>query len=450
MKIKYGIAKRILNPQVPISLAGYFNDRMWDRVLDDIEVRAIVFHDGDRCGAILHFDLLNMSTNACESILAELHRRGATQFTKENVLFSAIHTHTAPDMCPGKYAHSDEYRDFVFKQSADALLEAAQDMREGEMYHGTGADGRFLFNRRYWMKNGTVLTNPGKLNPEILRPEGDIDPEIPVIAIKNGEKYDVIICSIVNHTDTVGGTGVSADWHHFLRKNLMKTTGASMVFSLLGASGNINHFDVSTDMDQTSYAEAERIGTGYAETLSNTLKNLLPVQGEAWKLLHGTADGMPRKVSPEEIAAARETVEKYKDVTFEEGRAFTSEDLVKGAPAVLKFFAERLLIQSENKEPMHFPLVGFEFGESAAIASLPSEPFTEIGLDLRKEIFADRTCLVATLSGTGQTKNLSGYIPNPWNYGRGGYETAPRSNPFDKNTGSILLQKWRDIKNGRN
>lgn len=363
MKINYGIAKRVLNPQVPISLAGYFNKRMWDRVLDDIEVRAIVFRNGDDIAAILHFDLLNMATNVCEAILAELKSRGVTCFSKENVLFSAIHTHTAPDMCPGAHAHSEEYRQFVFRQSADALLEAMADMREGELYQGLARDGRFLFNRRYWMKNGAVVTNPGKLNPGIVRPEGDIDPEIPILSIRRNGKDDVILCSIVNHSDTVGGTGVSADWHHFLRTKLMAATGASMVFSLLGASGNINHFDVRTDMDQTNYGEAKRIGLGYAESVEAALDSMTPVKGEGWKLLCGTAESTPREVSPEEIAAARETVQKYADVHFEEGKEFTSEDLAKGAPAVLKYFAERLLIQSENKDPMFFPLVGFAFGE---------------------------------------------------------------------------------------
>ena len=450
MKIEYGIAKRILNPQVPISLAGYFSDRMWDHVLDDIEVRAIVFRNKEGCAAILHFDLLSMSTNICEGILAELNKRGVVCFSRENVLFSAIHTHTAPDMCPGKYPHSEEYRQFVFRQSADALLEAMADMREGELYQGLARDSRFLFNRRYWMKNGSVVTNPGKLNPDIVRPEGDIDPEIPIISIRRNGRDDVILCSIVNHSDTVGGTGVSADWHHFLRTKLMEDTGAEMVFSLLGASGNINHFDVGTDMDQTNYGEARRIGLGYAETVGAAMKNLAPVRGDGWKLLSGIAESTPREVSEEEIAAARETVRKYADVTFEAGKSFTSEDLAKGAPAVLKYFAERLIIQSENKDPMFFPLLGFAFGDSAIIASLPSEPFTEIGLDLRKEIFGDRLCLVATLSWTGQTKNLSGYIPNPWNYGRGGYESAPRSNPFSKKTASRLLAKWRELAEGIN
>ena len=445
MKIKYGIAKRNLTPEGPISLAGYFNERMWDRILDDIEVRALVFHGGDGPAAILHFDLLHVSTNICEAILDEAHRRGATQYTLDNVLFTGIHTHTAPNMAPGAYPYSDAYRKLVFERSVDALLEAEADCREGELFHGLTADARFLFNRRYWMKDGTVRTNPGKLNPDIVRPEGEIDPEIPIVSLRRDGKDDVVICSIVNHSDTIGGTGVSADWHHFLREEVMRKTGASMVFSLLGASGNINHFDVSSAADQGSYDEARRIGMGYAESVLAALPSLVPVKGDSWRLLHGVAECLPRSISEEEIASARETLAKCGDAKMEEGKAFTSEDLANGHPAILRYFAERLIAQSENHDPMRFPLVGFLLGDSVAIASLPSEPFTEIGLELRKDIFRERTCLVATISWSGQTKNLSGYIPNPWNYGRGGYESAPRSNPFEKDTAPRLLATWRRI-----
>ena len=46
MKVKFGVGRRCTNPEVPISLAGYFNKRMWDHILDDIEVRAVAFKEG--------------------------------------------------------------------------------------------------------------------------------------------------------------------------------------------------------------------------------------------------------------------------------------------------------------------------------------------------------------------------------------------------------------------
>ena len=58
MKINFGTGRCCTNPEVPISLAGYFNRRLWTHVLDDIEVRAVVFQDGKEYKAIIQYDLL--------------------------------------------------------------------------------------------------------------------------------------------------------------------------------------------------------------------------------------------------------------------------------------------------------------------------------------------------------------------------------------------------------
>ena len=47
-KLYYGIGRRCINPKVPVSLAGYFNVRMWESVADDIEVRALVLRQGGK------------------------------------------------------------------------------------------------------------------------------------------------------------------------------------------------------------------------------------------------------------------------------------------------------------------------------------------------------------------------------------------------------------------
>ena len=83
---------------------------------------------------------------------------------------------------------------------------------------------------------------------------------------------------------------------------------------------------------------------------------------------------------------------------------------------------------------------------SAVIASLPSEPFVEIGLILRRSIFNDRLCLVSSHGNYNGGKTFSGgYIPNSWNYGRGGYETTPRSSGYSIHTADTLLANWRKL-----
>ncbi len=450
MKIQFGIGRRCINPQVPISLAGYFNKRMWDHVLDDIEVRALVIRKNETTIALLHFDLVTISTGLYEAILAAIQKSRITQITKDNILITATHTHTAPEVRAGKPGSNPAYIPFAAKLAAEALKDALSELRDGELLTGQTAEHRFLFNRRYWMKNGTVLTNPGKLNPDILRPEGDIDPEIPLLAIRSNGKYVVAIANIVNHTDTIGGTGVSSDWVGFFRRTVEKNMGEdSLAIPLIGCSGNINHFDVNTDSNQTCYNEAKRIGIGYADTVINALSTLKAVKGDSIEVIAGEAHSGPREIDAEELAEAQAICAKYPDIDVEaeeNSPDITSEDLAKGTPQALKYFANILVKMANKRTPMTFHLIGFKFGEDVVIASLPSEPFVEIGLELRKTIFKKYISLIASHSnGTGNIDNGGGYIPNPWNYGRGGYETTPRSNPFSTETSERLLEAWRQL-----
>lgn len=446
MKLEFGYARRTINPEIPISLAGYFNRRMWDHVLDDLEARAVVFRKGPDHAAIIHLDILCVPLYLYDMILAKIQDRGLVQFSRENVTVSATHTHTAPEVRIGGQGYHPDYAPFLAERAVEALAEALTDLQEGELFEGLTSEARFLFNRRYWMKNGSVMTNPGKLNPEIVRPEGEIDPEIPLLAVKSEGKIKLLISSIVNHADTVGGTGVSADWPGFYRRSLENELGDdSMVIPFTGAEGNINHFDVYSSEKQNSYGEAERIGKGYAETVSAALKTLRPVEGDTMKTVFGEAVTMPREISDEEIEEAKAVIAKYPDADINSG-TLNSEDLAKGAPAVLKYFASALLEKAAHKEKMRLYLTGIAFGSSFMIASLPSEPFTEIGLSVRKGIFGNRICMITALAnGTGTYTNHSGYIPNSWNYGRGGYEDAPRSNPYSMKTADILIQKWREL-----
>ena len=448
MKIKFGLGRKNINPELPVSLAGYFNKRMWDQVLDDIEVRAVAMKSGGEYAAIIQFDLLCVNIRLYKAVEKEIRKLNLKNFPMKNILVCATHTHTAPDT--GADPNSDEYIRFAAARAAEAFDEAASELCPGELLSGMTQDHRFLFNRRYWMKNGTVLTNPGKLNPDILRPEGEIDPQIPMLAIRTDDGLKVLITSIVNHTDTIGGCGVSADWPGFMRRALEpEMAPGAMVLPLIGASGNINHFDVTSDMDQTCYGEAERIGTGYAGTIRKYWDKLEAVSGKGLICHARKVKSKPREIDPAEIAEAEEIVAKYPDIDVfrpESLKDLTSEDLAKGTPFALKYFAANLLKQAQKSDKPEFLLTCIKFGDSAVIASLPSEPFVEIGLALRKSIFKNRLCLVTSHGNYNGGKGFGGgYIPNGWNYGRGGYEATPRSNGYSRSTADILLANWRKL-----
>ncbi len=444
-ELYYGIGRRCINPQVPISLAGYFNVRMWDGILDDIEVRVLVLRQAEQYCAIVQFDLITVSQE-----LAEAFYRGIADLkviSQKNIIVTATHSHTAPDSRTGRPGSNPDYVQFAAAKAADAVREALGSMHPGELFSGITRDNRFCFNRRYWMKDCTVVTNPGKLNHEITRPEGEVDYEIPLIGIKDEGKLRILIANIVNHTDTIGGNKVSADWAGFFVRLIQAKLGKdSMVMPLIGASGNINHFDVSTDMDQTCYSEAERIGGGYADTVEKAMEKLVPVAGFTLKTKSAELICGTREISPEELIEAKLTIEKYKNIPDPaNGGVLTSEDLAKKAPAALKYFAQSLIDMASDQEPRVFNLVGIFLGK-CCIVSLPAEPFVEIGLQIKKGIFAEYNAMIVSHSnGTGNLRVGGGYIPNSWNYGRGGYETTPRENPFSVKTADQLLAAWRKL-----
>ena len=459
MNISFAMARKCINPEVPVSLAGYFNRRMWDHVLDDIEVRTLVLKNRKgKTVSFVNFDMLFVTHDLEKAIWKEAKKRKLALLSEENTILSATHVHTAPEIRATSLGCNEKFFEMLVDRAVTAMEEAVENIRKaprkGVMESAVANDARFIFNRRYWMKNGKVVTNPGKLNKDIVRPEGEIDPEIPFFAVREEDGFlSVIVSSIVNHTDTIGGTGVSADWAGFYRREMEKymqkaRKGAKkecMLVPLVGAEGNINHFDNSTDMCQTCYAEAERIGKGYAESVTKALDDLKKISGTELQSVHTRITAKVREIDPVELAEAKAVIAKYPEINVDDPDAvndLTSEDLARGTPFALKYFASKFVALANEHDKQEFPLTGFKFGDTLVVASLPSEPFTEIGLAVRKQVFAGTTCLIAALSGTGSTRCGGGYIPNAWNYGRGGYETTPRSNPYSMKTGEKLVTSW--------
>lgn len=446
-QLKCGVAQVQINPVTTCSLAGYFEARPWESILDDLQARALVFAQGDQYFAIVQFDLVTIPWTFYDAFLAKLGNR--TPLNQSNLVITATHTHTAPEIRASKPGYDGDYVQTTIAQAVAALLKALDHMEEVTLAGARTEDRRFAFNRRYWMKDGRVLTNPPKLDPNIDRPEGGIDPEIPVLAVKDGQgRIKALLANIVNHADTIGGKSVSADWPGFFRRTTQAATGAdSIVFPLIGCAGNINHIDVRNPDAQASYAEAERIGNGYAATVLATLKNLKPLPVTVFKTASQTITLPPKQIPAHEVREAQHALEKLATQgNADEHRALHSVDLAKNNPTVLRYFAEHLLKVAADKTVKQFTLNALAAG-NIRIVALPAEPFVEIGLKIKNEIFPDNLVFVLShANGTGSASVAGSYIPNSWNYGRGGYETTARSNPLPENTADVLIETVKKIK----
>lgn len=427
-----GFGRAVISPPHGIALAGYFNPRFNRGILDDLHARACLFRQGDTVAGLLQLDLLEIPLWLCRAIRDTLRDQGRDW--AGNLIIAATHTHTAPET---RVPRDDRHRqalDRVVTQAVDAIEAACADLAPADLGRGRIVNNPFAFNRRYWMRDGRVVTNPGKCNPDIVRPEGPVDREIDLLRVERHGRLDGLVVTLVNHTDTIGGDLVSADWPGFLERRLRAALGRAIpVLVFVGASGNINHFDVTSEQDQTCYDEARRIGEGYADIILRSLEESTPIAAPALSFRASVLPVRKREISAAEIEAAKQRVaEPEKD-----DGVFTSEDLACGAAPVLRFFARELLRFAEREagKTVEFDVMALGFGREFALVSLPGEPFTEIGLAIRAASPFAQTGVITNANG------YAGYVVPDELFDHGGYEPLPiEEGGPDRNTANAMIR----------
>src|SRR2546426_151538 len=70
------------------------------------------------------------------------------------------------------------------ERRADAVRLAWERREPAEVGWGRAEEGRVVFNRRFWMKDGSVQTNPGVGNPDVVKPAGPVDPDVGVLCLR--------------------------------------------------------------------------------------------------------------------------------------------------------------------------------------------------------------------------------------------------------------------------
>ncbi len=433
---EFAFAKEDITPGHGVPLCGYFNPRPNKGAYDRLALKVAVFRTGNECAAIVSYDLCLLESSWVRKMDEQLAAAGSPLAGK--VLFCATHTHTGPYTCElFGYTPDKQYMEEVAQKTVFALNQAYSTLAPAELYAAETECSTLAFNRRFMMKNGKVLTNPGKLNPEIDHPEGGIDPLIPMLEVRQNGIPALLIVNISNHTDTIGGDFISADWPGIMEKSIQNELGIDVpVITIIAPQGNINHFDVSVPGSQTGYEEAKRIGKGYAGVILSSLIRMKKVENCSIATAASEFDAPFLQLTDEEYAEAKRVYEENKDAVMAGGQDFTSEDIARGVPAVKKFFAEMAIACRENpiKTRRVEKQIMISFGETAAFVSMPAEPFVEIGFAIREASRFPLTFLVAL--GMGEV----GYVGLPGNYGNGGYETSPSRSLADRHVGEAMIE----------
>jgi hypothetical protein len=216
-KLYAGAAAVNITPTLGAAIAGNMTYAPASEVHDQLHVKSLVLDNGRTRIAFAVVD----SCMVPGDVIARAKRliQDHTGIPAANVLVSATHTHSAPAATHLFQSEPDpKYVDWLTGRIADSVRLAVQRLEPARIGWGIGREERFLFCRRYFMKPGTIPPNPfGKTNgrvqmnppagsPNIVKPEGPIDPDVGVIAIESLQGRPVsVIGNYALHY--VGGLG---------------------------------------------------------------------------------------------------------------------------------------------------------------------------------------------------------------------------------------------------
>lgn len=433
-ELRVGRAAVVITPPVGAPMAGYYYNRGAEGTHDDLHAKALVFEAGGVKAAVVACDLIGIPAEFIEQarrLIAE-----DPGIPAERVMISATHAHTGPLLSGGAsrtanlegemLAISRRYAAELPGKIAESVRRAHGDLAPARISAGVGREESISFNRRYWMTDGTVGWNPGKLNPKIVKPAGPIDPEVPVLYFESpsGDPLATYV-NFAMHLDTVGGRQFSADFPYTLATLLGKVKGPRMltVFTM-GASGNVNHVDVSTKARQNGHGEAARIGTVLAGEVLKTYTRLRPVEIAA---VAGRSRvlGLPLpEIRPGEVEKARAVAAKY------------------GQPGAAPFMEmvhafKVLAVAERNGKPLEAEVQTIALAPGIAFVGLPGEIFTELGMAIKKASPFPHTIVVSLANGS------IGYVPDSRAYPQGAYE--PVSARCAQGAGEMLVETALDL-----
>ncbi|MFC1454174.1 hypothetical protein ACFLQL_03245 [Verrucomicrobiota bacterium] len=373
-----------------------------DKIVDPLYVRAASFSDGRETVVMVAFDVVILEWEYVRRMREQF--ASVTGLPERNLLVCATHNHACPAVVerPGN-PNEPAYIEFMIERGVTAATIAFKDMEPVTVACGSAIESRVSFNRRFIMKNGTVITQPPSME-DILCNEGVIDPGVEVMAFRRPDgAIKGVLVNFACHAVHLMGQ-LSAGYPGVLCDRLQARYGADFgcVF-LNGACGNIHHCDF-TDSEKSKTLTREFVGGILADDVQKILEDL------------SFAPGGPVAVNEEYVHI------RYRDITEMERNIDNPDWFVNVFPLLIKldFFRwslAKLKALHAESDGIDAVVQVIRLGD-VRLAAIPAEYFTEFGLKI-KEQSPVPTWVVSLANG------WLGYIPTPEALARkGGHETT--------------------------
>ena len=425
--LQAGVAAVDITPRDwPLPLIGSFRYRPATGAHDPLYSRAVVLAHGTDTVAIAIVDSCYVPRDILDA--AKRQVQATTGIPSDRMLIAATHTHTAPPPAAGvglrgpepvqDTKNEERYSRQLIDGIAASIAKAFETQEPAEIgWAGTELADE-VFNRRWFMKDGTippdpfgvtsdrVRMNPPAGSPDLVKPSGPVDPEVVALSIRTiaGEPLAVLANYSLHYVGNIPAGLVSADYFgEFSRAMATRLHAGDRFVGILsnGTSGNINNIDFTKRRSRKQPFEqvrnvagklADVVAGSYGEIKHSTEAELAMEQAEVTL--------MRRKPTPPILEQSRAIIQ-----------GISPSELTRR-----HIYAQRAIDLHDGPDHVSVILQAVRIGD-LGIAALPFETFVETGLAIKRASPLQQTFVISLANGA------EGYLPTPEHHALGGYET---------------------------
>lgn len=409
---KAGAAKAVITPAELGWMDGYAaRTGPAEMVRQDLHAKALALEDAD--GNRLVFITLDL-IGVPKALRLEIEKYAADQhgLTASNLVLNASHTHCGPTIRlytprgsteerlsslnvpdadqPMRVRQVREYNAMLREKLHQIIDQALSQLAPVTLTWQHSRCG-FSMNRR---------TPEGADFKNFPNPEGPVDQEVPVLAVRRGEKNEQLVAVMFGyacHATTLSINEINGDWPGYAQQYFEEDHPGTVALFLNGCSGDQNPYP------RRFFPYVEKHGRAMATSIEAALETVpRPVRGPLKTALEWTEIDYAPAPTREELMVRAQSKDRYEQT-------------------YAQFLLAELDAVGSLPKSYPVPVQAIQFGDTLTMVTIGGEVTVDYSLRLKRELYAKSSAAVWV---AGYSNDVMSYIPSERVLREGGYEGA--------------------------
>lgn len=383
-----GTAKRTITPEMPVPLAGFAsrNGKKCEGVKEDIWVRVLRVHQGDKHVILIHGDLIWWDPRVIQSWRKIICER--TGYPQSHIIFTATHNHSGPasgySFVPELGKADSSYIEFLKNQVLDAVEESGRNRTPVICKVRKGICDLNVYRRKR-TENGIQMQPNYQEQPDNV---------LTMITFEDSEgEWKAFGIHYSCHATLCGENMVFTDYPGLSVKMLEENYPNAMGFFWQGCAADLRPNSVlGAEFRRCNYEEAYQFTRQFVHICEEILKK----PGE--EIYPDLICDRTRVLLPVDLPA----------------KGYSPEEMLTSDDELMRHWAECAI--QKRREDLRTEVCRVQFGKGLVFYGISAEAAQDYGKYVRNLEVGAVCC--------GYTNGMSGYLCTARQIDEGGYEPA--------------------------